>query len=88
MKTKDETPSEIISFIKTIQVRLQLPVQSVHTDNGTEFKNHNLSSFYDSWGITQTFSSARTPEQNRVVERRNRTLVEAARSMLAQNSFP
>jgi len=83
LKTKDETPSEIISFIKTIQVRLQLPVQSVRTDNGTEFKNHTLSSFYDFWGITQPFSAARTPEQNGVVERRNRTLVEAARSLLA-----
>ena len=88
LKTKDETPSEIISFIKTIQVRLQLSVQSVRTDNGMEFKNHTLSSFYYSWGITQTFSAAITPEQNGVVERRNRTLVEAARSMLAQNSLP
>ena len=42
LKTKDETPSEIISFLKTIQVRLQLAVQSVPTDNGTEFKNHTL----------------------------------------------
>ena len=40
LKTKDETSSEIISFIKSIQVRLQLSVQSVRTDNGTEFKNH------------------------------------------------
>ncbi|KAJ9557105.1 hypothetical protein OSB04_011719 [Centaurea solstitialis] len=39
-------------------------------------------------GITQTFSAARTPEQNGVVERRNRTLVEAARSMLAQSQLP
>ena len=88
LKFKDETPSEIISFIRTIQVSLQLSVQSVRTDNGTEFKNQTLSSFYDSWGITQTFSTARTPEQNGLVEMSNRTLVEAARSMLAQNSLP
>ena len=88
LKTKDETPSEIILFIRTIQVRLQLSVQSVRIDNGTEFKNLTLSSFYDSWGISKTFSATRTPKQNGVVERRNRTLVEAARSMLAQNSLP
>ncbi|KAJ9536406.1 hypothetical protein OSB04_un000419 [Centaurea solstitialis] len=88
LKTKDETSSLIINFIKAVQVQLQLPVQTVRTDNGTEFKNSILKSFYNSFGITQTFSAARTPEQNGVVERRNRTLVEAARSMLAESQLP
>ncbi|KAJ9541906.1 hypothetical protein OSB04_028412 [Centaurea solstitialis] len=72
----------------TVQVQLKLPVQTVRTDNGTKFKNQVLKGFYNSLGITQTFSAARTPEQNGVVERRNRTLVEAARSMLAQSQLP
>ncbi|KAJ9561586.1 hypothetical protein OSB04_006746 [Centaurea solstitialis] len=88
LKTKDETSSLIINFIKAVQVQLKLPVQTVRTDNGTEFKNSILKSFYNSLGITQTFSAARTPEQNGVVERRNRTLVEAARSMLAESQLP
>ncbi|KAJ9538998.1 hypothetical protein OSB04_031731 [Centaurea solstitialis] len=88
LKTKDETSSLIINFIKAVQVQLKLPVQTVRTDNGTEFKNTVLKSFYHSLGITQTFSAARTPEQNGVVERRNRTLVEAARSMLAESQLP
>ncbi|KAJ9557362.1 hypothetical protein OSB04_011976 [Centaurea solstitialis] len=88
LKTKDETSSLIINFIKAVQVQLKLPVQTVRTNNGTEFKNIVLKSFYNSFGITQTFSAARTPEQNGVVERRNRTLVEAARSMLAENQLP
>ncbi|KAJ9536524.1 hypothetical protein OSB04_un000276 [Centaurea solstitialis] len=88
LKTKDETSSLIINFIKAVQVQLKLPVQTVRTDNGTEFKNSILKSFYNSFGITQTFSAARTPEQNGVVERRNRTLVEAARSMLAESQLP
>ncbi|KAJ9536225.1 hypothetical protein OSB04_un000591 [Centaurea solstitialis] len=75
LKTKDETSSLIINFIKAVQVQLKLPVQTVRTDNGTEFKNTFLKSFYNSLGITQTFSAARTPEQNGVVERRNRTLL-------------
>ncbi|KAJ9536644.1 hypothetical protein OSB04_un000193 [Centaurea solstitialis] len=88
LNTKDETSSLIINFIKAVQVQLKLPVQTVRTDNGTEFKNTVLKSFYNSFGITQTFSAARTPEQNGVVERRNRTLVEAARSMLAESQLP
>ncbi|KAJ9561687.1 hypothetical protein OSB04_006847 [Centaurea solstitialis] len=88
LKTKDETSNLIINFIKAVQVQLKLPVQTVRSDNGTEFKNQVLKGFYNSLGITQTFSAARTPEQNGVVERRNRTLVEAARSMLDQSQLP
>ncbi|KAJ9546661.1 hypothetical protein OSB04_019204 [Centaurea solstitialis] len=88
LKTKDETSNLIINFIKAVQVHLKLPVQTVRSDNGMEFKNQVLKGFYTSLGITQTFSAARTPEQNGVVERRNRTLVEAARSMLAQSQLP
>ncbi|KAJ9547122.1 hypothetical protein OSB04_019665 [Centaurea solstitialis] len=88
LKSKDETSSLIINFIKAVQVQLNLPVQTVRTDNGTEFKNIILKTFYNTLGITQTFSAARTPEQNGVVERRNRTLVEAARSMLAESQLP
>nr|GEX04574.1 retrovirus-related Pol polyprotein from transposon TNT 1-94 [Tanacetum cinerariifolium] len=54
----------------------------VRTDNGTEFKNKTLAKFFDEVGITQQFSVARTSQQNGVVERRNRTLVKAARTML------
>ncbi|KAJ9561381.1 LOW QUALITY PROTEIN: hypothetical protein OSB04_006541 [Centaurea solstitialis] len=86
LKTKDETSTLIINFIKAYN--LKPPVQTVRTDNGTEFKNNVLKTFYNSLGITQTYSAARTPEQNGVVERRNRTLVEAARSMLAESQLP
>nr|GEY22751.1 retrovirus-related Pol polyprotein from transposon TNT 1-94 [Tanacetum cinerariifolium] len=60
----------------------------VRTDNGTEFKDKTLAKFFDDVGITQQFSPARTPQQNGVVERRNRTLVEAARTMLAFANLP
>nr|GEY56901.1 retrovirus-related Pol polyprotein from transposon TNT 1-94 [Tanacetum cinerariifolium] len=52
------------------------------TDNGMEFKNKTLAKFFDEVGITHHFSAARTPQQNGFVERRNRTLVEATRTML------
>nr|GEU56577.1 retrovirus-related Pol polyprotein from transposon TNT 1-94 [Tanacetum cinerariifolium] len=60
----------------------------VRTDNGTEFKNKTLAKFFNEVGITQHFSVVRTPQQNGVVERRNRTLVEAARTMLTFANLP
>nr|GEY42199.1 retrovirus-related Pol polyprotein from transposon TNT 1-94 [Tanacetum cinerariifolium] len=82
LHSKDKASDVIISFIKKTQVNLQFQVQCVRTDNGTEFKNKTLGKFFDEVGISQQFCAARTPQQNRVVERRNRTLVETARTML------
>nr|GEZ37687.1 hypothetical protein [Tanacetum cinerariifolium] len=80
--TKDETPEVIKNFLKKISFRLQAPVIIVRTENGTKFKNHALKEYFNSVGITHETSAAKTPQQNGVVERRNRTLVEAARTML------
>nr|GEV00609.1 hypothetical protein [Tanacetum cinerariifolium] len=60
----------------------------VRTDNGTEFKNKTLAKFFDEIGITQQFFAARTSQQNGFVERRNRTLVEDARTMLTFTNLP
>nr|GEW36367.1 hypothetical protein [Tanacetum cinerariifolium] len=79
---KDEMPEVIKNFLKKIYVRLQAPVIIVRTDNGTEFKNHAFKEYFDSVGITHETYVAKTPQQNGVVERKNRTLVEAARTML------
>nr|GFB05984.1 integrase, catalytic region, zinc finger, CCHC-type, peptidase aspartic, catalytic [Tanacetum cinerariifolium] len=81
LRSKDEAPEVIITFLKRITVLLQSPVIIIRTDNGTEFKNQVLKVYFDSVGITHQMSSIRTPQQNGVVERRNQTLVEAARTM-------
>ncbi|GJU01246.1 retrovirus-related pol polyprotein from transposon TNT 1-94 [Tanacetum coccineum] len=81
-KSKDEAPEVIKTFLKRITVLLQSPVIIIRTDNGTEFKNQILKEYFDSVGISHQASSVRTPQQNGVVERRNRMLVEAARTML------
>nr|GFB31610.1 retrovirus-related Pol polyprotein from transposon TNT 1-94 [Tanacetum cinerariifolium] len=57
-------------------------INGKRTDNGTEFKNQVLKEYFDTVGISHQMSSVRTPQQNGVVERRNRTFVEAARTML------
>ena len=84
MHFKDETPHIIIEHIKKIekQAEDQNCVKRLRSENGTEFRNATLSEFYKNKGIVQEFSAARTPQQNGVVERKNRTLVEAARTML------
>nr|GEU63483.1 integrase, catalytic region, zinc finger, CCHC-type, peptidase aspartic, catalytic [Tanacetum cinerariifolium] len=64
------------------------PMRRIRTDNGTEFKNKTLAKFFDEVGISQHFFAARTPQQNDVVERRNRTLVEAARTLLTFANLP
>nr|GFB11765.1 putative ribonuclease H-like domain-containing protein [Tanacetum cinerariifolium] len=88
LHSKDEASKVIISLIKKTQVNLQLQVQRVRTDNGTEFKNKTLAKFFNEVGITQQFSAAGTPQQDGVVERRNQTLVEAARTMLTFANLP
>ncbi|CAH9126868.1 unnamed protein product [Cuscuta epithymum] len=87
LRTKDETTATIITFIRTIQNFLQKSVEIIRIDNGTEFKNQSLADFYETQGITQQFSAAKTPQQNGVVERKNRTLVEAARTSLIIDTF-
>nr|GFB84324.1 putative ribonuclease H-like domain-containing protein [Tanacetum cinerariifolium] len=89
---KDETPYFIIKFLKMIQVRLKVrlkvPVRRVRTDNGTEFVNQTLRDYYEEVGISHETSVARSSQQNGVVERRNRTLIEAARTMLIYAQAP
>nr|GFC48301.1 retrovirus-related Pol polyprotein from transposon TNT 1-94 [Tanacetum cinerariifolium] len=72
----------IIKFVKMIHVRLNVPVRCIRTDNGTEFVNQTLRDYYEEVGISHETLVARSPPQNGVVERRNRTLIKAARTML------
>nr|GEY41634.1 hypothetical protein [Tanacetum cinerariifolium] len=88
LRSKDEAPEVIIKFLKRITVLLQSPVIIIRTDNDTEFKNQVLNVYFDPVGITHQMYSVRTPQQNGVVERRNRTLVEAARTMLIFSRAP
>jgi transposase InsO family protein len=60
----------------------------IRSDNGTEFKNASFDEFYLEHGIDQQFSDPRVPQQNGVVERKNRTLVEMARTMLDEHRNP
>ncbi|GJZ60052.1 retrovirus-related pol polyprotein from transposon TNT 1-94 [Tanacetum coccineum] len=88
LRSKDETPEVLKDFLTMIQRNLQAQVISVRTDRGTEFLNKTLHAYFKEEGIEHQTSTPRTPEQNGVVERRNRTLVEAARTMLSASKLP
>ncbi|GJT98861.1 ribonuclease H-like domain-containing protein [Tanacetum coccineum] len=73
---------------KGIENLIDLRVKVIRCDNGTEFKNRVMNQFCEMKGIKREFSVARTPQQNGVAERKNRTLIEAARTMLADSKLP
>ncbi|GJX36427.1 retrovirus-related pol polyprotein from transposon TNT 1-94 [Tanacetum coccineum] len=75
-------------FLKMIQRNLQAQVVTVRIDRGTEFLNKTLHAYFKEEGIKHQTSTPQTPEQNDIVERQNRTLVEAARMMLSASKLP
>nr|GEV28450.1 hypothetical protein [Tanacetum cinerariifolium] len=87
LRTKDEMPEVIKNFLKKIFVHLQAHVIIVRTDNEAKFKNHALKEYFDSVGITHEIFAAKSPQQNGVVKRKNRTLVEAARTIKPDISY-
>ncbi|GKD83511.1 retrovirus-related pol polyprotein from transposon TNT 1-94 [Tanacetum coccineum] len=82
LRSKNEAPDFIIKFLKIIQLRLKALVRRIRTDNGNEFVNKTLLEYYEKVGISHETCVARSPQQNGVVERRNRTLIEVACTML------
>ncbi|GJV25817.1 putative ribonuclease H-like domain-containing protein [Tanacetum coccineum] len=85
---KDETAEILCKFIICLENQLNHKVKIIRCDHGTEFKNHAMNEFCAKKGIKRVFSVARTPQQNGVAESKNRTLIEAARTMLAESLLP
>ncbi|GJS80427.1 putative ribonuclease H-like domain-containing protein [Tanacetum coccineum] len=88
LATKDKTSGILKTFITEIENQLDHKVKVIRSDNGTEFKNSIMNQFCEIKGIKREFSVARTPQQNGVAERKNRTLIEAARTMLVDSKLP
>ncbi|GJX86323.1 retrovirus-related pol polyprotein from transposon TNT 1-94 [Tanacetum coccineum] len=88
LRSKDETPEVVIKFLKQIQVGLNKTIRYIRTDNDTEFVNKDLTTYYECVGIFHQKTVLRTPQQSGVVKRQNRTLVEAARTMLIFSKAP
>nr|GEZ40487.1 hypothetical protein [Tanacetum cinerariifolium] len=84
---EDETSAILKTFITGIENLVDHKVKLIRCDNGTEFKNRETGQFCEMKGIMRQYSVARTPQQNRVAERRNRTLIKAARTITPALSF-
>ncbi|GKB71025.1 retrovirus-related pol polyprotein from transposon TNT 1-94 [Tanacetum coccineum] len=87
LKKKSQAPETIMSFIKRVENQNDIKIKQLKNENGIEFRNSTLINFCDEKGISQNFSSPYTPEQNGVAERKNRTLIESARTMLSGSIF-
>nr|GEW01440.1 integrase, catalytic region, zinc finger, CCHC-type, peptidase aspartic, catalytic [Tanacetum cinerariifolium] len=81
LRSKDKALDFIIKFLNMIQVRLKAHVRRIITDNEIEIVNQTLYEYYEKVGISHETSVSRSPQQNDVVERRNRTLIKAARTI-------
>ncbi|GKC16865.1 putative ribonuclease H-like domain-containing protein, partial [Tanacetum coccineum] len=88
LATKDETSEILKTFITGIENQINHKVKIIKCDNGTEFKNNEMNQLCEMKGIKREFGVARTPQQNGVTERKNRTLIEVARTMLANSLLP
>nr|GEV51783.1 putative ribonuclease H-like domain-containing protein [Tanacetum cinerariifolium] len=86
--TKDETSGTLKSFITMVENLMNLRVKVIRCDNRTEFKNREMNQFCKVKGIMRQYIIVRIPRQNKVAERRNMTLIEAAKTMLADSKMP
>nr|GEW25202.1 hypothetical protein [Tanacetum cinerariifolium] len=88
LRSNDETPEVLIYFLRLVQRGLHAQVRIVRTDKGTKFLNKTLHAYFASEGILHQTFVALTPKQNGIIERQNRTLIEAARTMLSAAKVP
>ena len=88
LQDKSETQGTLKRFLRRAQNEFELKVKKIRSDNGSEFKNLQVEEFLEEEGIKHEFSAPYTPQQNGVLERKNRTLIDMARTMLGEFKTP
>jgi hypothetical protein len=88
LQEKSQTQETLKGFLRRAQNEFGLRIKKIRSDNGTEFKNSQIEGFLEDEGIKHEFSSPYTPQQNSVVEGKNRTLLDMARTMLNEYKTP
>ena len=76
-----------VKFNKSVQKEKSVVIIKVRSDHGKEFENSEFKTFCEDYEITHQFLVPKTPQQNCIVKRKNRTLVEMARTMLCENGL-
>jgi transposase InsO family protein len=87
-RIKSETQGTLKRFLRRAQNEFELKVKKIRSDNGSEFKNLQVEEHLEDEGIKHEFSAPYTPQQNGVVERKNRTLLDMVRTMLGEFKTP
>lgn len=87
MKTKDEAPDKLESYINLVENQLGRKIKCIRSDNGREIKNARTDEILKKRGIHHTTTNTHTPEQNGRIEREMRTVVEAARTAIHANGL-
>jgi len=87
LKTKNEAFDAFRKLAKVIQNEKGLNIVSIRSDHGGKFQNESFEKFFEENGIHHNFSAPRTPQQNGVVERKNRSLEEGARPLLNETKL-
>jgi transposase InsO family protein len=82
LQDKSETQDVLKFFLRRVKNEFDAKVKKIRSDNGTEFKNTQVEDFIDEEGIKYEFLTPYTLQQNGVAERKNRSLIEIARTML------
>jgi transposase InsO family protein len=88
LQEKSQTQETLKRFLRRAQNEFRLRIKKIRSDNGIKFKNSQFEGFLEEEGIKHEFSSPYTPQQNGVVERKNRTLLDMARTMLDEYKTP
>ena len=74
LKDKDEAPENMIHLCKKLQVKKDIVIARIRSDHGREFENAKLATFCNDQGTHQEFSLPKTPQQNGIVEQKNRVV--------------
>ncbi|KAL8112462.1 hypothetical protein AgCh_019968 [Apium graveolens] len=88
LKSKDEAFEAFKRFRAKVEKGTKAKIKTFRTDRGGEFTSKSFNAYYEEAGITRQLTAPYSPQQNGVVERRNRTVVEMARSFLKEKSLP
>jgi transposase InsO family protein len=81
---KSDVFASFKSFVKRIHNEFEITIKGVRSDNGSKLKNTRIDELCDEFGIRHQFSAKYTPQSSGLVERKNRTLIDMARSMLSE----
>jgi hypothetical protein len=88
LQDKSETQGTLKRFLRRAQNEFELKVKKIRSDNGSEFKNLQVEDYLEEEGIKHEFFAPYTPQQNGVVEMKNRMLIDTVRTMLGEYNTP